>query len=796
MKRKLMACLLFVCMVIGVFAVLPVQASEAKEAKSDTDYSALYVQDGLTLFFEAYTGETLDLDAGKWYASNDSTKFITLANANGNLRWTYNAAKGGVGYQMTFNQWSSLAQVSGGKNPNVGLVLDFSYLPEDEYTVETVLLWQGLTNEDGTIYKMADPSIEKWGIHTRNFSPVALGPLQALGFVSDADSAACPQAMTNSLRWFYSNATWAATKENTAKVAIDRHQVANNAVSAISVTMANDQYGFYSGGTLLTTFDPLTKSAALTAQGILPHAGEFHFLYGYAGTAYTVRVYDRALTEAEMQQNHFADLAASVNLDISAYLAASEDSRAFVNRIFAGFAVGTSKEALEESLEQLLGASGGGSLEDSLYVTDGMTLFLSAMSDYASSVSVNDGIGYWRAQTGQFITLTGNTWFQKPDGGVGYSLNRSEYGSGKAVGLILGSDMLPSEDYSVEIVMSVQGVTDNEGNRFVDTTSNYGLYHNYGMAFGPMKSITFVSLRQEGKADGILEGRYYYIAQGDWKAAKNICKYYDYALRTPDMDDVITWNVYHDCYPSGRSFASKYEFVSDNLDNPKNVVIGSGDYVPYEKSEQYFNIMNRFPATFYAVRVYDRVLTAAERNQNHVADLINFYELDTTFLDITVNVLGEADKVYATLTDIDFSLSKEEAQEAFDGALGKAWISSVGVAIRTDNNVGLRAAFRLPKSTVEECQTVVKVITREGGRQESFFLSEDEFAMSVQYRNCGTAEYLNQVTFIGYMAIYDAEGNLFYYLPSVMDPSSFDLSPFNAYRYHAYGDYSTNSFIK
>ena len=108
-----MACLLFVCMVIGVFAVLPVQASEAKEAKSDTDYSALYVQDGLTLFFEAYTGETLDLDAGKWYASNDSTKFITLANANGNLRWTYNAAKGGVGYQMTFNQWSSLAQEIG-----------------------------------------------------------------------------------------------------------------------------------------------------------------------------------------------------------------------------------------------------------------------------------------------------------------------------------------------------------------------------------------------------------------------------------------------------------------------------------------------------------------------------------------------------------------------------------------------------------------------------------------------------------------------------------------------------------
>ena len=74
-----MACLLFVCMVIGVFAVLPVQASEAKETKSDTDYSALYVQDGLTLFFEAYTGETLDLDAGKWYASNDSTKFIGIA---------------------------------------------------------------------------------------------------------------------------------------------------------------------------------------------------------------------------------------------------------------------------------------------------------------------------------------------------------------------------------------------------------------------------------------------------------------------------------------------------------------------------------------------------------------------------------------------------------------------------------------------------------------------------------------------------------------------------------------------
>ena len=101
-------------------------------------------------------------------------------------------------------------------------------------------------------------------------------------------------------------------------------------------------------------------------------------------------------------------------------------------------------------------------------------------------------------------------------------------------------------------------------------------------------------------------------------------------------------------------------------------LVNSFDILPSRGSE--FKLMRETPGTLYAIRVYDRVLTDAERAQNHFADVCNFYQLDLSdFYNTAILPEIYRQEVYDAMLDIDFSLTREKAKDY--GAAGVEMLS-------------------------------------------------------------------------------------------------------------------------
>ena len=73
---------------------------------------------------------------------------------------------------------------------------------------------------------------------------------------------------------------------------------------------------------------------------------------GAGNTTYAVRVYNRALTDAERLQNHFVDIAAYLGADISALSSMTAEARVNLFTCARGWAVNTvTKEEVENTIK-------------------------------------------------------------------------------------------------------------------------------------------------------------------------------------------------------------------------------------------------------------------------------------------------------------------------------------------------------------------------------------------------------------------------------------------------------------
>ena len=73
-----------------------------------------------------------------------------------------------------------------------------------------------------------------------------------------------------------------------------------------------------------------------------------------ANTYYAIRIYTATLTEAEVRQNHFADLAGLYDLDLSHYYRLSEEDRINLHNTLRGIELGTDKDAVVAAYEQAI----------------------------------------------------------------------------------------------------------------------------------------------------------------------------------------------------------------------------------------------------------------------------------------------------------------------------------------------------------------------------------------------------------------------------------------------------------
>lgn len=805
MKKQGIAWLLVLCMALGLFSLaMPAAAAQTE----DTDYASLYVKEGLTLLYLAYEDDTVDLAAGKWNATFGG-KAATLAGDG------WRTTGGGVGYDLTADAWAAISGMDGAKNCPIGIELDMTDLPADNYTVEFVVKQTGLTNADGTAYINKD-SGQKWGVHTRGYNPYAFGPLKAAGFICGSDKAAYPNATSNALRWLYTDkANYAAV--GMAATLGDKGMI-QDAPAVYTLQMKNSTvYTLYCNGSSPSTMSTDKVKAANGGKTVLPAEGDFHLMVGYPGTAYSVRVYNRVLSTAEMAQNHFADIAAYYQLDLTEYFKADKATRQAVHDTFASASMGQSRESILSMLQNCLGGDPI-DLSDSLYVTDGLTVFLNAMGSMRDTVSLSGGAGYWtNAIDGKPINFTGSTWFTGENGGVGYRLTQKQYGSGMSGGIILDPSRIPEGDYSLEMVLAVEGLVDENGDRYHDRSSNYGTYHSYGIAVGPWKSLSFITLRDDDDTSGILENRWFYLKNGGWSAPYPTVRASDAFFWNEDPQTVMAYDIYHQRKNTDKGYASLYTVFGDGK-RLGVANIGAADYVAPAETEGYFYLMYNFPCTYYAVRVYNRTLSDAERYQNHAADLVAFYGLDDTFLQITRAILGDSEELYAPLAALDFRSDKATVQAQMDTLLESVWVTYVGTAARLDGQVGIRATFSVKEDTTRaleakgytveygilcgdagqsmaECAHRLVAYTTADGKNAAAFIDEENFAMAVQYTACGREEYLRAFAFYGYMTVRDADGKVVYELSCPAASEKMEQTVFSNYLYQVENNYGTNTFM-
>ncbi len=78
---------------------------------------------------------------------------------------------------------------------------------------------------------------------------------------------------------------------------------------------------------------------------------------------------------------------------------------------------------------------------------------------------------------------------------------------------------------------------------------------------------------------------------------------------------------------------------------------------------------------YYAIRLYDKVLSEAQRNQNHFADLASYFELDRDLIDLVI-AHGALDTVCTALAGVSFSdTTKEDVTKVLQDAYYANYLS-------------------------------------------------------------------------------------------------------------------------
>lgn len=130
------------------------------------------------------------------------------------------------------------------------------------------------------------------------------------------------------------------------------------------------------------------------------------------------------------------------------------------------------------------------------------------------------------------------------------------------------------------------------------------------------------------------------------------------------------------------------------------------------------------PLNAYSVRVYNKVLDEVAINQNHLADLVNFYKIDVTGIEVLsteeLALLGETVKVNnlaRTLdtTDEEYVTEKTAVEEAVNAAIAAATeefeavkdaaLSFGDIAYRTSGDYGVRALFTVDVDAIASLES-------------------------------------------------------------------------------------------
>lgn len=577
-------------------------------------------------------------------------------------------------------------------------------------------------------------------------------------------------------RYYISTTPWNGGGQNSITSRDNTSFAKNNGkVTSLRVTLDDAGYTAMQGNeTVFTT--PANKIPDIV------RGSDFRLFHNLPSDVYAVRVYSTPLTQDERNVNHLVDLLAYAKIDPKDFSSLDRTAKASIAAQMTDFTFSDDAESIRTALRDLLNniTAGVGTEGNHLYVTDGLVGLYTAYETFASAIITSeDAIILANNQNAsQSIQLIGNGWKKNQNGGFTIERTASEWKTDHNFGIRLSYDQLPNDDYTVELSVNPFGIhtIDENGNktRYVDDVSAYGTYDQYGFILGPLRAMTFASLRPKG-LDGQLEKRWTYLTEGCWN---KWCNTYG---ATPCVKDDGWGSI-------GENAVVSYAITLDEIhqtDENDVIISSSADYsfynnaivqgsfsVPSNKlafldktavKEQRFELFNHVPGTVYAVRIYDRVLNADELLQNRIADMIYYYGIDAS---LYTSLLAQAEDTALFLSlfsDIRPGLTKEEAQRAFDDILLSVFLTFDGIGIRKDPNVqeGMRYYFDLSDDAISAAEALgysmeigavvnvgkseapvlsegaydhlIKAYSSETPDEKHFFMDEDTFAVTVLY---------------------------------------------------------------
>ena len=286
---------------------------------------------------------------------------------------------------------------------------------------------------------------------------------------------------------------------------------------------------------------------------------------------------------------------------------------------------------------------------NALYVQDGLTMLLTAFD--AASAAAYQASGKWASRVGSAeATLIGSGWKAGENGGLYFNLAGQD--AGNEIGEMWGShklDMgianLPAEDFTLEMVVNPIGYTVNADGKTqlvasANGTSTYGMETHLGFIIGPLRTNSFPSLgSSSGDVNSPLSNRVNSFANNEsrWIYGDGVADWGNQGMKQPwgfKNENVLaytgaafTWTLTHDLDDAKTDFTyelsrnSAVQWTLARGDDTTGAYIAANDTQP-------FWLFRSFPTTMYAVRVYNRVLTAEERNWNHFVDILAYAGID------------------------------------------------------------------------------------------------------------------------------------------------------------------------
>ncbi len=567
----------------------------------------------------------------------------------------------------------------------------------------------------------------------------------------------------------------------------------------------------------------VTVTMAALAPDKMPTADYgFQLFHNMSGDVYAVRVYDGALTTAETNYNHMIDLLAHAKADLSLFTSLDTTTQGIVADMLAGTALTSDTAEFNAMLSGILKElqAEAGDADNYFYVADGLVALYAAFVDFNSGYVASPAGITWinlinRAES---ASLYGRGWFTADNEKGGFSIERtySEYNKDKDFGIRFDYDQLPDDDYTVEITVNPVGIhdVDEDGNRirYIDDHSQYGTYADYGFVLGPLRTMSYNSYRPTGP-DACLEKRWLYMSEGCWHAWGAA---YSYSPAVKDnswsdlaYDEIVNFAITMD--EEGTS--SVYSFIQNGeLFDGYAVPNGKVQFLDKEDAlDRRFELLNHLAGTVYAVRIYNRALTETELLQNRIADIIYYYDLDTTLFELAAGDMEDKSVVYQALSVLDYGMSREEAQKVFDSRLSAIWLTYGGVAAQTDGTDTLRYYFDLnmtgvhnmlasgyqidigaivnlqrgkaPELTNGAYDFRISAFTDRAGCVQGFFVDEDTFCVTVVYEDADIATCLSDIWVRGYVHMTSADGQELLFYVDPVDGQADLYSLFGVYNY-------------